>query len=132
MPKNLGTWIVLLPLLVTLSACQKKQSPAVVPAKTVVTAAPVDAKRLNDANRDAANWLTHGRTYSEQRFSPLKAINVQSVTGLKLAWYLDLAPGERGQASTPLIVDGVMFVTTSWSRVVALDAATGKVLWRYD
>jgi glucose dehydrogenase len=74
----------------------------------------------------------HGRTYSEQRFSPSTQITTESVRNLALAWYVDLPPGERGQASTPLIVDGLMFVTTSWSRVLALDAATGNVRWRYD
>src|SRR5262245_28622051 len=130
---NLRIWIFLSVVVLAVAACQKKSPPPVAP-KTAVKAAPrpVDAKRLNDANNDPANWLTHGRTYSEQRFSPLKAIDTQSVGRLKLAWYLDLAPDERGQASTPLVVDGVMFLTTSWSRVLALDAASGKVRWRYD
>jgi quinohemoprotein ethanol dehydrogenase len=94
--------------------------------------AAVDARRLNDADEDSANWMTHGRTYSEQRFSPLESINSRNVSQLKLAWYSDLPAGERGETSTPLIVDGVMYVTTSWSRVMALEAATGKALWRYD
>ncbi|WP_084705045.1 PQQ-dependent dehydrogenase, methanol/ethanol family [Beijerinckia mobilis] len=77
------------------------------------------------------NWLTYGRTYSEQRFSPLDQINAGNVGGLKLAWYFDLDTN-RGQEGTPLIVDGVMYATTNWSKMKALDAATGKLLWEYD
>ncbi|MEO8309057.1 MAG: PQQ-dependent dehydrogenase, methanol/ethanol family, partial [Pseudomonadota bacterium] len=61
-----------------------------------------------------------------------QVFDAADVGELKLAWYVDLGAGERGQESTPLIVDGAMYVTTSWSRVIALEAGTGKVLWRYD
>ncbi|GBR41770.1 alcohol dehydrogenase large subunit [Neoasaia chiangmaiensis NBRC 101099] len=77
------------------------------------------------------NWLTYGRTYSEQRFSPLNQINTSNVGNLKLAWHYDLDTN-RGQEGTPLIVDGVMYATTNWSKMKALDAATGKLLWAYD
>lgn len=94
-------------------------------------AASVDAQRLTQADRDSNNWVTYGRTYSEQRFSPLRQINDQNVRQLGLAWYFDLDT-HRGQESTPLVIDGVMYFTTAWSKVVALDAATGKILWSYD
>jgi quinohemoprotein ethanol dehydrogenase len=123
-----------LTLVLASGGCQREHPAAVAPSPPAVNAPPlpVDAQRLRNAERDGANWLTHGRTYSEQRFSPLTNIGLDSVRGLKLAWYLDLSRTERGQASTPLVIDGVMYVTTSWSRVIALDAATGRVLWRYD
>ena len=73
----------------------------------------------------------YGRTYAEQRFSPLDDINDDNVGQLGLAWAVELDTS-RGQEATPLVVDGVMYVTTAWSKVMALDAATGKVLWRYD
>jgi alcohol dehydrogenase (cytochrome c)/quinohemoprotein ethanol dehydrogenase len=73
----------------------------------------------------------YGRTYSEQRFSPLQQIDVNNVGELSLAWYYDLDT-HRGQESTPLVIDGVMYFTTAWSKAVALDAATGKLLWSYD
>ena len=95
----------------------------------VVTA--VDAERLVAANSDDANWLTHGRTYDEQRFSPLDEIDRDNVGELGLAWYFDVPTG-RGMEATPLVVDGRMYVTGSWSIVYALDAATGEELWRYD
>jgi len=89
------------------------------------------AHAIIHADENPGNWLTYGRTYSEQRFSPLSQINRSNVQGLKLAWYFDL-DSNRGQESTPLVVDGVMYVTTNWSRIKALDAATGKLLWAYD
>jgi quinohemoprotein ethanol dehydrogenase len=77
------------------------------------------------------DWPTHGGTYLEQRFSPLHEIDTGSVKRLSLAWYVDLDTN-RGQESTPLVVDGKMFVTTAWSKVWAVDAASGRVLWTYD
>lgn len=97
----------------------------------VSAAAGVDAASIVDADKEPGNWLTHGRTYSEQRFSPLTQINDQNVSWLGLAWYFDLDT-KRGQEATPLVVDGVMYFTTAWSRVVALDAATGVRRWVYD
>ena len=94
-------------------------------------AAQVNASRLLNADAEPQNWLTHGRTYTEQRFSPLKQINDQNAGSLGLAWYFDLDT-HRGQEATPLVVDGVMYFTTAWSKVVALDAATGRLLWSYD
>src|SRR5438874_872895 len=75
--------------------------------------------------------MSHGRTYSEQRFSPLKQIDDQNVGRLGLAWYVDLDV-RRGQESTPIVVDGVMYFTTAWSKVFAVKAATGEKLWSYD
>jgi PQQ-dependent dehydrogenase (methanol/ethanol family) len=75
--------------------------------------------------------MSHGRTYGEQRFSPLDQINTQTVGKLGLTWFADLDT-RRGQEATPLVVDGVLYVSTAWSRVKAYDAATGKALWAYD
>ena len=91
----------------------------------------VDQGRLLAASSDADNWLSHGRTWDEQRFSPLADVNDANVGELGLAWSVDLDTS-RGQEATPIVVDGVMFVSTAWSKVMALDAATGAVLWRYD
>ncbi|MFZ0882158.1 MAG: PQQ-binding-like beta-propeller repeat protein, partial [Candidatus Acidiferrales bacterium] len=84
----------------------------------------VDGARIIRADDEPGNWMTHGRTYSEQRFSPLKQINDTNVSRLGLAWFYDLDT-RRGQEATPLVVDGVMYFTTAWSKVFALDAATG-------
>src|SRR5262245_21904311 len=86
---------------------------------------------MKSADRDAANWLSYGRTYSEQRFSPLSKVNADNAKQLGLAWYADLDTN-RGQQATPLVIDGVMYVSTAWSMVKAYDAASGKLLWSYD
>lgn len=98
---------------------------------TAVSNKTVNEARLLGAANDTANWLTHGRTYAEQRYVPLSRINADNVSRLGLAWHFDF-PTHRGIEATPLIIDGVMFVTSSWSMVFALDARTGKEIWRYD
>ena len=90
-----------------------------------------ETQRILDADRAPGNWLTHGRTYSEQRFSPLAAINPDTVAQLGLAWSYELKTN-RGAEATPLIVDGVMYVTSAWSVVHAIDAKNGTELWVYD
>ena len=95
------------------------------------SAAEVDAARLRAAAGNTADWLTHGRTYDEQRFSPLARINQNNVSRLKLAWFYDFDT-TRGQEATPLVIDGTLYVTSAWSKVFALDARTGRELWRFD
>src|SRR5579863_1300048 len=93
--------------------------------------ADVNGARIFAADREPENWMVHGRTYSEQRFSPLKQITDQNVSQLKLAWSYDLDT-HRGQEATPLVIDGVMYFTSAWSKVFALNAGTGALLWSYD
>ena len=100
-------------------------------AVTPIRAANVDARRLAAAAAEPANWMTHGGTYAEQRYADLEQIDTGNVGKLGLAWSYDLDTN-RGQEATPLIVDGTMYTTTAWSKVVALDAATGKEKWTYD
>ncbi|RYF94462.1 MAG: PQQ-dependent dehydrogenase, methanol/ethanol family [Caulobacteraceae bacterium] len=91
----------------------------------------VDAARIAAADSKPGEWLSHGRTYSEQRFSPLDKINAGNVGQLGLAWSFDL-PENRGIEATPLVADGVMYTTSAWSVVRAFDAKTGKLLWEHD
>jgi len=112
-----------------LFACEPAPPRDAVPESGVST--PVDRARLLGADTDAANWLTHGRTYSEQRYSTLDAVDENNVGELGLAWFFDLAT-KRGVQSTPIVVDGVMWVTGPWSVVHALDAVSGSHLWTYD
>ena len=95
------------------------------------TAANVNGQRISNADSEPGNWLTHGRTYSETRFSPLRQIDDRNIDQLGLAWSFDLDT-HRGQEATPLVADGVMYFTTAWSKVFALNAATGALLWKYD
>lgn len=80
---------------------------------------------------DGADWLSYGRTYDEQRFSPLDQINTESVKELGLTWFADMDTA-RGQEATPLVIDGKIYVSTAWSKVKAYDGATGKPLWDFD
>ncbi len=91
----------------------------------------IDADRLVNAAADTANWITYGRDYAEQRYSPLDQVNLETVGDLGLTWYADLDTA-RGQEATPLVMDGKLYVTTAWSKVKAYDAATGEPLWEYD
>jgi alcohol dehydrogenase (cytochrome c)/quinohemoprotein ethanol dehydrogenase len=93
--------------------------------------ADVDGARLLKADAEPGNWMSYGRTYDEQRFSPLDKVNTGNVGQLSLAWSYDLDT-HRGQEATPIVVDGVMYVSTAWSKVKALDARTGALIWAYD
>ena len=94
-------------------------------------AASVSDAQIVKAESQPGNWLTYGRTYSEQRFSPLKQIDEHNTARLGLAWYFDLDT-HRGQEATPIVVDGMMYFTSAWSKVFAVNAATGARLWSYD
>jgi quinohemoprotein ethanol dehydrogenase len=91
----------------------------------------IDGARIIDADATPGEWLSHGRTYSEQRFSPLSQIDDSNVAELGLAWHADL-PTRRGIETTPLMANGKLFVTGSWGHVLAYDARTGGLLWHFD
>jgi quinohemoprotein ethanol dehydrogenase len=93
--------------------------------------AAVDQARMLDANKDAGQWMSSGRTYAEERFSPLTQINDKTVSRLGLAWYAEY-PTYRGNEATPLEIDGVLYNTTPWNVTFAYDAKTGALLWSYD
>jgi PQQ-dependent dehydrogenase (methanol/ethanol family) len=111
-------------------ACQSRgPEPAADPGPVATPA--VGAARLLAADTEPGSWMSYGRTYSEQRFSPLDQIDTETVSNLGLAWSFDLET-KRGIEATSIVVDGVMYTTSAWSIVHALDARTGKPLWRYD
>ncbi len=91
----------------------------------------IDDARIIAADDEPGNWLSFGRNYGETRFSPLTQINRETVGELGLAWFKDMGTN-RALEATPIVVDGIMFFTTSWSRVYAVDARTGETLWSYD
>jgi quinohemoprotein ethanol dehydrogenase len=91
----------------------------------------VTDERLSHADQDPGNWLTHGGNWQELRYSRLTGINTGTVSALRPAWTAEFDTG-RGQEATPIVVDGVMYVSTAWSKVYALDAATGRQVWYYD
>jgi len=109
------------------------EAPVEAPAETVVerSLADIDGARIAAADSEPGNWLSHGRTYDEQRFSPLDQINDGNIGELALAWSLDTAT-TRGLEATPIVVDGVMYLSLNWGIAIAVDAKTGSELWRFD
>src|SRR5690606_25674150 len=81
--------------------------------------------------KSGEEWPARGGDYTERGFSPLTQINIENVGTLGLAWVADM-DSDRGLEATPIMVDGVLYVTGTWSRVMAFDARTGKRLWTYD
>jgi quinohemoprotein ethanol dehydrogenase len=115
--------------LLALAACSEKpRAPAALPP---INAAGVDGAAIIAADQRPGIWISHGRTYSEQRFSPLAKVNKETVGQLGLAWSQNLDVG-RGMEATPIVVDGTMYVTSAWSIVYALDAKTGERKWTFD
>lgn len=92
---------------------------------------PITDATLKNANDDSRNWLTYGLNYSENRFSKLTQISDKNAKNLGLAWTYEMG-ADRGVEATPLVANGVMYVTGPWSIVYAINALTGKELWRYD
>jgi alcohol dehydrogenase (cytochrome c) len=90
----------------------------------------VSSDRLVRAATDARNWLTYSGTYQSQRYSRLAQITPANVTNLEQQWVLQAQVFGAWQ-STPLVVDGIMYVTQRPNDVVALDAKTGRVFWVY-
>ena len=95
------------------------------------TAQPVTQARLTAGTENTADWLMYGGNYANWRHSPLADINRDNVAKLRPAWIFQ--PGIPGQFETsPVVVDGVMYVTASYNNLFALDAATGTMLWHYE
>ncbi|MDO9383731.1 MAG: PQQ-binding-like beta-propeller repeat protein [Hyphomicrobiaceae bacterium] len=94
-------------------------------------AEPITADRLKAAATDTANWLTHGRDYSNQRFSPLDQVNTGTIKTLVPKWIYQTGVAATFQ-TTPLVADGIMYLSAPFSHVIALDAKSGRELWRYE
>jgi PQQ-dependent dehydrogenase (methanol/ethanol family) len=99
----------------------------------VLTACIVNSSaRAERSSAPAENeWPSYGRDYSEQRFSPLSEVNIHTIKRLGLAWYYEFDT-DHGQEATPLMTDGVLYTSTAWSKVLALDAKSGRRLWSFD
>jgi quinohemoprotein ethanol dehydrogenase len=101
-------------------------------AATASHAGAVDEARLGAADSEPQNWFTGGRDEDGSYYSPLASIDAKNVKDLGFAWTYDLGAPQRGQEATPIVIDGIMYTSGTWGYVYALDAATGKELWRYD
>jgi quinohemoprotein ethanol dehydrogenase len=93
--------------------------------------AAVDTQRIMNAAQEPEMWLSYGGSYDETRHSSLASINGDTIQDLGVDWVYEMDK-PRGAEATPIVVDGVMYVTGSWSVVYAIDARTGKELWTYD
>src|SRR5579862_7346392 len=120
------TWQVTalsLALALTIAVRSSADSPSKV-ADVNETRAMADAAAGN-------NWMLNGRTFDGQHFSPLKEITDKNIGGLGLAWFLDIDSG-MGIVSEPIVVDGIAYVSAPLSIIYAVDAASGKLLWKFD
>ena len=91
----------------------------------------IDTQRIINTDSEPNNWLSHGRNYEEQRYSILEDINKENINKLELAWSFDMN-STRALEATPIVDNGVMFLTSEWSIVYAINAETGKKIWSYD
>ena len=102
--------------------------------KPIVEVGGVDAvstDRIINANEAPHNWLSYGGGYDEQRHARLDKINRDNIGDLGPAWVYEMRR-DRGVEATPIVVDGVIYVSGSWSIVYALDGKTGEELWVHD
>ena len=101
---------------------------------TAATAAPAAPAPSVDAPAaaDGRNWSTGGGDAAGSYYSPLTTINASNVKDLGFAWAYDLGAPHRGQEATPVVVDGVLYTSGTWGYVYAVNAATGREVWRYD
>jgi quinohemoprotein ethanol dehydrogenase len=133
-------WIAMLFCsLLLLGSCGDSKEAAT--AAAVATPAPVEARKAGDvddariiaaARTEPGSWLSYGQDYKEQRFSKLTQITRDNVKDLGLAWTRTIGDSIQRMQGTPLVVDGVMYVTNGWSVVYALDAVTGAEIWSFD
>ena len=127
--KRLAVAVVLLAFVSPAAA----QEPAAAPAagSDAPAFSPVTWERLLAAADEPHNWLMYSGTFDSKRYSGLDQVHAGNVGRLELKWAYQLSALDRAE-TTPLVVDGVMFVTEAPSNVVALDAATGREYWRYE
>ena len=112
--------------LVTMPNAQQNGDDTSVPSFT-----PVSSDRLLNAESEPQNWLMYSGNYKAQRYSALTQLDRRNVEELEIAWVHQLSVLDRAE-TTPLVVDGVMFITESPSTVIAVDAASGRPYWRYE
>jgi len=120
---------LLVSCLLALGACASDTMTSTSVATGEHAFSPVTDQRLQ--NPEPENWLMFRRTYDGQGFSPLDQINARNVANLKPAWTVSTGLTE-GHQSPPIVNDGIMYITTPLNHVLALDAATGDVIWRYN
>jgi len=117
-------------LVTTIVACGPEPKPGSAQHISTVIG-NVNDEALVNASGSSGDWITYGLNYNEDRFSELTQINLDNIDSLGLAWTLELGT-RRGIEATPLVVDGIMYLTGPWSKVYAVNTRTGAMLWDYD
>lgn len=117
--------------LTAVGAVQAQSAATGSPEHIRVATAKVNEAFMKANTRQTADWPSYGLDYAETRFSRLNQINAGNVKDLGLVWSYNLE-STRGVEATPLVVDGIMYVTASWSIVHAVDVRTGKRIWTFD
>ncbi|REJ84196.1 MAG: PQQ-dependent dehydrogenase, methanol/ethanol family [Acidobacteria bacterium] len=129
-PARTPSWTLAIVLALTVTLAVAAVSTRAQQRRTSATYG-VDDFALIAAEARPGDWLSYGRTYKEQRYSPLDQITSENVDQLGIAWVYELG-SKRGIEATPLVVDGVLYTTGAWSVVYALDVVTGEPLWTHD
>jgi len=127
---NINT--ICLTLLAMLACCSDpadNAAPEVVASSSTASMASISTTSVVDND---SQWSSYGNNYSEQRYSPLDQITPDNIDELELAWFGDLAERGGSYETTPLVVDGRIYVSSPWSKVYAFDAQSGEQLWKYD
>ncbi len=104
---------------------------AIVTIGAPARAADIDAKRLLEADKHPADWLTYHGSYKSWHYSGLDQINASNVKNLKVAWTHATPRSVRGLQTFPLVADGVLYYSGSFNQLFALDGATGNLIWAY-
>ncbi len=112
-----------------LSCCQSPEPGTNKHIKSVT--AGITDEALVNASASSGDWITYGLNYSEDRYSELDQINDTNIDSLGLVWTLELGT-RRGIEATPLVVDGIMYLTGPWSKVYAVDTRKGNMIWSYN
>ncbi len=113
------------------SAAQRSDAPATEIVAAAPSFDPVTPQRLLNSDAEPENWLMYSGNYFSQRYSGLDQINTGNAGQLEMQWAYQLRALDRAE-TTPLVVDGIMYVTEAPSNVIALDARTGGQYWRYN
>ena len=127
---NINT--ICLTLFVMLAGCSEPADNAAPEVVASSSAATMASAATTSAVDNESQWSSYGNNYSEQRYSPLVQITPDNIDELELAWFGDLAERGGSYETTPLVVDGRIYVSSPWSKVYAFDAQSGAQLWKYD
>ena len=115
------------------AAAQEKVESSKARADTAPSFTSVTDQMLLDARQSGSNWVTYGRDYWNQRWSPLTQINTSNVGTLHMSWMYQTGISRLGSFETsPIVIDGVMYLTTPYNTAMAVNARTGKEIWRYE